>query len=256
MFQCSQQIGVVGSRELHCVGPVSIGKHRKVYCEVLCIRGMWIAQRIRYLITNNDVLKVVVILVLLFFFLEDRNYFFLAFFFSEITTFRKSSLFFLFLTLLFSAKQKIIFISCILLEITTFWKSSLFVFYFALFFRRTEILFWFLHFIRNNDFPNVVVIFGFALFFWRTGNRFFLALLVSIDHSHSVSQHKPSQKFNMCDFVASSQAFVAKAVIACDYWCPYILRHRALLCVLLTHVWKPGLSLWASTLPQSYPAIS
>ena len=45
----------------------------------------------------------------------------------------------------------------------------------------------------------------------------------------------------MCDFVASSQAFVAKAVIACDHWCPYILRHRALLCVLLTHVWKPGL---------------
>ena len=178
MFQCSQQIGVVCSRELHCVGPVSIGEHRKVCCEVFCIRGMCIAQRIRYLMTNNDVLKVVVIFC--------------------------------------------------------------FVFCFALFFRRTEILFCFLHFIRNNDFPNVVVIFGFALFFWRTGNLFFLALLVSMDHSHSISQHKPSQKFNMCDFVASSHAFVAKAVIACDHWCPYILRHRALLCVLLTHVWKPG----------------
>ena len=80
-------------------------------------------------------------------------------------------------------------------------------------------------------------------FFWRNETLFFLALLVSIDHSHSTSRHKPSQKFNMRDFVASSQAFVAKAVIACDHWCPYILRHRALLCVLLTHVWKPGLTL-------------
>ena len=63
-------------------------------------------------------------------------------------------------------------------EITTFRKSSLFF------------------------------VFGFALFFQSTENIFFLALLVSIDHSHSISQHKPSQKFNMCDFVVSSQAFV------------------------------------------------
>ena len=58
----------------------------------------------------------------------------------------------------------------------------------------------------------------------------FLALLVSIDHSHSISRHrphKPSQKFNMCDFVASTQAFVAKAVIVCVHWCPYIVKHRA-----------------------------
>ena len=74
-----------------------------------------------------------------------------------------------------------------------------------------------------------------------TENLFlFLALLVSIDHSHSISRHRPSQKFNMCDLVASSQAFVAKAVIACDHWCPYTVRHSALLCALLTHVWKPG----------------
>ena len=68
-------------------------------------------------------------------------------------------------------------------------------------------------------------------------------LLVSIDHSDSISRHrprKPLQKFNMCDFVASSQAFVVKAVIACDHWCPYIVRHSTLLCALLTHVWKPG----------------
>ena len=44
----------------------------------------------------------------------------------------------------------------------------------------------------------------------------------------------------MCAFVESSQAFVAKAVIACVHRCPYIVRRRALLCVLLTHVWKPG----------------
>ena len=77
--------------------------------------------------------------------------------------------------------------------------------------------------------------------------KYFLypALSVSIGHSHSISRHrprKPSQKFNMCDFVARSQAFVAKAVIACDHWCPYIVRHRALLCVLLTHIWKPGIT--------------
>ena len=69
------------------------------------------------------------------------------------------------------------------------------------------------------------------LFFSEDGKSFlFLALLVSIDHSHSISRHrprKPSQKFNMCDFVATSQAFVAKAVIVCVHWCPYILRHWA-----------------------------
>ena len=82
------------------------------------------------------------------------------------------------------------------------------------------------------------------LFFSEDRKSFlFLALLVSIDHSLSISRHrprKPSQKFNMCDFVASSQAFVTKAGIACDHWCPYIARHRELLRVLLTHVWKPG----------------
>ena len=82
-----------------------------------------------------------------------------------------------------------------------------------------------------------------SFFSEETKSFLFLALLVSIDHNHSISRHrprKPSQKFNMCDFVATSQAFVAKAVIAWDHWCPYIVRHRALLCVLLTHVWKPG----------------
>ena len=81
-----------------------------------------------------------------------------------------------------------------------------------------------------------------ALLFFFEGQKIVSFLLVSVDHKHSISQHKPSQKFNMWDFVASSQAFVAKAVIACDHWCLYIVKHRALLCVLLTHVWKPGLS--------------
>ena len=68
-----------------------------------------------------------------------------------------------------------------------------------------------------------------------------LALSVPIGHNHSISRHRlgiSSQKFNKCDFVASTQAFVAKAGIACEHWCPYIVRHRAPLCVLLTHVWK------------------
>ena len=81
---------------------------------------------------------------------------------------------------------------------------------------------------RKQRLSESVVIFSvfcFALF-WRTENLFgFFALLVSIDHSHSVSWHrprKPSQKFKMCDFVASSQAFVAKAGIDCDHWRPSI----------------------------------
>ena len=84
---------------------------------------------------------------------------------------------------------------------------------------------------QNNNFPKAVVVF------------LLHALLVSIYHSHNISRHrphKPLQKFNMCDFVARSQAFVVKTVIACDHWCPYIVRHRAPLCVLLTHVWKSG----------------
>ena len=114
MFQLSQQIGVVCSREHCCVLPVSISNHRLVYCEVFCVWrhvnrvGVLIAHvnRIRYLI-------------------------------------------------------------------------------------------------RNNDFPKVVdifLVFGFA-FFQKTKKNFFFALLVSIDHSHSISRHRPrklSQKFNMC----------------------------------------------------------
>ena len=74
----------------------------------------------------------------------------------------------------------------------------------------------------------------------------FLALLDSIDHSHSISRQrprKPSQIFNMCDSVASLQAFVAKAGIDCDHRCSYVVKHRAPLCVLLTRVWKPGLNI-------------
>ena len=84
-----------------------------------------------------------------------------------------------------------------------------------------------------------------ALLFFSDDRKSFLcpALLVSIGHSHSISRHRPrnpSQKFNMCDLIASSQDFVAKVGIACEHWCPYIVRHRAPLCVLLTHAWKPG----------------
>ena len=51
------------------------------------------------------------------------------------------------------------------------------------------------------------------------------------------SPRKPSQKFIKCDFVATSQAFVVKAVIICVYCCSYIVKHRAPLCVLLTHMY-------------------
>ena len=84
----------------------------------------------------------------------------------------------------------------------------------------------------NNDVPKVVVIkwsFGFAFCFRQK-------ILVSIGFSHSISRHGPcipSQKFNICDFVASTQAFVAKAGIAREHWCLYIERHRVLLCILL-----------------------
>ena len=63
-----------------------------------------------------------------------------------------------------------------------------------------------------------------------------------ISSRRSQSQHiaaEASQKFNMCDFFASTQAFVAKAGIVCEWWCSYIERHRVPLYVLLTHVWKP-----------------
>ena len=48
------------------------------------------------------------------------------------------------------------------------------------------------------------------------------------------------QKFNMCDFVASMQASIAKAAIVSEQWCSYIERHGAPLCVVITHVWKPA----------------
>ena len=74
----------------------------------------------------------------------------------------------------------------------------------------------------------------------------FVSCVVGFYRSQSsISRHRPRKltlKFNMCDFVATSQAFVAKVVIVCVHWCPHIVRHRAPLCVLLTHVWKPGLT--------------
>ena len=114
MFQLSQQIGVVCSREHCCVLPVSISNHRLVYCEVFCIWRH--VNRVGALIAHVNRIR---------------------------------------------------------------------------------------YLIRNNDFPKVVdifLVFGFA-FFRKTEIFFFLALLVSIDHSHSISRHrprKPSQKFNMC----------------------------------------------------------
>ena len=100
------------------------------------------------------------------------------------------------------------------LKITTFRKSLLYLFVlsFALFSRKTENIF----------------------AFWVIGS------------DRSQSQHiaaQALQKLKMCDFFASSHAFIAKAGIACDHWCPYIERHRGLLRVLPTHVWKPSLKI-------------
>ena len=97
--------------------------------------------------------------------------------------------------------------------------------------------------VRNRGFPKAVVVFyvfSFALFFG--GQKiFFVSCVVGFYRSQSQRiAAQASQKFNMCDFVASSQAFAVKAGIACDHWCPYIMRHRAPLCFLLTRVWKPG----------------
>ena len=57
----------------------------------------------------------------------------------------------------------------------------------------------------------------------------FWALVIFLSYvigSHrSQSQHitaQASQKFNMCDFVASMQAFIAKTEIVFEQWCPYI----------------------------------
>ena len=77
-----------------------------------------------------------------------------------------------------------------------------------------------------------------ALLYFLKGRKSFLGF------HRSQSQHKPrtpSEKFNMHDFYASTQAFIAKAGIVCEHWCSYIRTHRAPLCVLLTQVWKPGL---------------
>ena len=99
----------------------------------------------------------------------------------------------------------------------------------------------------NNDFPKVVVrklFFGFALFFRKTKDIFlYPAFSVSMGCSHSASRHKPcnpSKRSNMCDFDASTQAFVAKTGIVCAHWCAYIGRHQVPPCVLPTHVWKPA----------------
>ena len=77
--------------------------------------------------------------------------------------------------------------------------------------------------------------------FFRKSEKSFVSCVIG---SHrSLSQHiaaQASQKFNMCDFVSITQAFIAMAEIACEHWCPYVERHRSQLCVLLTHVWKPA----------------
>ena len=74
MFQWSQQIGVVCSRERCCVLPASIGNHRLVYCEDF---GIWShVNRVAHPeIRNNDFPKVVIGFFIFSFalFSEDRK---------------------------------------------------------------------------------------------------------------------------------------------------------------------------------------
>ena len=96
------------------------------------------------------------------------------------------------------------------LEITTFRKLWLYFFYFEF-----------------------CSFFGQKIFLWP-------ALSVATGRTHSISRHRPRKSSTCCDFVASTQAFVAKAGTACEHWCLYTERHRPLLRVPLTHVLKPA----------------
>ena len=71
------------------------------------------------------------------------------------------------------------------LEITTFRQSYFFVLSFALFCRRTE--------------------------------NIFVFCVIGTHRSQHIAA-EALQKFNICDFVASTKAFIAKAGIACEQW--------------------------------------
>ena len=75
-----------------------------------------------------------------------------------------------------------------------------------------------------------------ALFFSEDRKSLFHAISVPTCHSHSISRHRP-RKSSTCATLLRARRLIAKAGIACEQWCPYIERHRAPLCVLLTHVW-------------------
>ena len=84
---------------------------------------------------------------------------------------------------------------------------------FSLYFRKSTLYFLFL-----------------ALLFFLKKIFLCSALLVYIGHSHSILQYRPrkhSQIFNMRRFVASTQAFVAKAGISWEHWYSYIERRCA-----------------------------
>ena len=80
------------------------------------------------------------------------------------------------------------------LEITTFRKSPLYFFCFRL------------------------------ISFFRKKEKYSVSCVIGFHRSQHIAA-QASQKFNMCDFVASAQVFIAKAKIACEQWSPYIERH-------------------------------
>ena len=79
-----------------------------------------------------------------------------------------------------------------------------------------------------------------ALLFFRKTKHIFLSC--GIGFYRSQSQHIAAQASQALAKVQHVRlccgAFIAKAGIACELWCPYIVRHRVLLRVLLTHLWK------------------
>ena len=85
-------------------------------------------------------------------------------------------------------------------------------------------------------------IFCFELcFFFRSTKNIFVTCVIGSLHRRSdilrlwfpqvtVTAYRGavlSQKFNMCDFVASTQVFNEKAEIACEHWCPSIHREKS-----------------------------
>ena len=96
-----------------------------------------------------------------------------------------------------------------------------------------------------------------VLFSWAQKPFQYSAFLVSIGRSRTISEQKlrcPSEKFNMCNFYVSTQAFLANAVVVWEHWCPYTGRHLANTCMetkVNNIMWKAR-QLWTQYLLNIY----